>query len=138
MLLVCFFVYIRCFFVEEYVDHRYLHVLTHAFPTRRSSDLPVVIESVGGAGGWNRCSPLPAGRSAPLPPAPRRSSSLRRPERPRTGSWRSEEHTSELKSLMRISYAVFCLKNKMCLAYTHNSHTISINRKHRILPSNQQ
>src|SRR3546814_3825383 len=24
--------------------------------------------------------------------------------------WRSEEHTSELKSLMRISYAVFCLK----------------------------
>src|SRR3546814_10421682 len=24
--------------------------------------------------------------------------------------WRSEEHTSELQSLMRISYAVFCLK----------------------------
>src|SRR3546814_3671892 len=30
---------------------------------------------------------------------------------------RSEEHTSELQSLMRISYAVFCLKNKH---YTHN------------------
>src|SRR3546814_8382824 len=29
---------------------------------------------------------------------------------------RSEEHTSELQSLMRISYAVFCLKNK------NNSH----------------
>src|SRR3546814_3552360 len=27
-------------------------------------------------------------------------------------SGRSEEHTSELQSLMRISYAVFCLKNK--------------------------
>src|SRR3546814_1482846 len=27
-------------------------------------------------------------------------------------SWRSEEHTSELQSLMRISYAVFCLKKK--------------------------
>src|SRR3546814_3401884 len=27
-------------------------------------------------------------------------------------STRSEEHTSELQSLMRISYAVFCLKNK--------------------------
>src|SRR3546814_1136880 len=27
-------------------------------------------------------------------------------------SVRSEEHTSELQSLMRISYAVFCLKNK--------------------------
>src|SRR3546814_7403096 len=28
------------------------------------------------------------------------------------GLLRSEEHTSELQSLMRISYAVFCLKNK--------------------------
>src|SRR3546814_7292786 len=28
---------------------------------------------------------------------------------------RSEEHTSELQSLMRISYAVFCLKNKTTL-----------------------
>src|SRR3546814_1973577 len=28
------------------------------------------------------------------------------------GSERSEEHTSELQSLMRISYAVFCLKKK--------------------------
>src|SRR3546814_3810800 len=27
-------------------------------------------------------------------------------------TWRSEEHTSELQSLMRISYAVFCLKKK--------------------------
>src|SRR3546814_15534080 len=31
---------------------------------------------------------------------------------PRHGPRRSEEHTSELQSLMRISYAVFCLKNK--------------------------
>src|SRR3546814_1405706 len=31
---------------------------------------------------------------------------------------RSEEHTSELQSLMRISYAVFCLKNKKQLIYT--------------------
>src|SRR3546814_3350199 len=29
-----------------------------------------------------------------------------------TGATRSEEHTSELQSLMRISYAVFCLKKK--------------------------
>src|SRR3546814_1932536 len=28
----------------------------------------------------------------------------------RRSPWRSEEHTSELQSLMRISYAVFCLK----------------------------
>src|SRR3546814_1782550 len=38
------------------------------------------------------------------------------PDRSRRGDWwrrsRSEEHTSELQSLMRISYAVFCLKKK--------------------------
>src|SRR3546814_2976595 len=35
---------------------------------------------------------------------------------------RSEEHTSELQSLMRISYAVFCLKKKTqpIHMYTHN------------------
>src|SRR3546814_7748855 len=31
---------------------------------------------------------------------------------PRSAQGRSEEHTSELQSLMRISYAVFCLKKK--------------------------
>src|SRR3546814_9037612 len=31
---------------------------------------------------------------------------------------RSEEHTSELQSLMRISYAVFCLKNKKYITLT--------------------
>src|SRR3546814_8292708 len=31
---------------------------------------------------------------------------------PRKAQGRSEEHTSELQSLMRISYAVFCLKKK--------------------------
>src|SRR3546814_9656085 len=34
---------------------------------------------------------------------------------------RSEEHTSELQSLMRISYAVFCLKKKK----RHNKHRMS-------------
>src|SRR3546814_7832739 len=47
-----------------------------------------------------------------------------------SSSWssaRSEEHTSELQSLMRISYAVFCLKKKNCTNWTiktindHNS-----------------
>src|SRR3546814_1922815 len=43
---------------------------------------------------------------------------------PALGGWltdnltRSEEHTSELQSLMRISYAVFCLKKKKY--YIHN------------------
>src|SRR3546814_10345507 len=34
---------------------------------------------------------------------------------------RSEEHTSELQSLMRISYAVFCLKKKTNLTNKHKS-----------------
>src|SRR3546814_6513728 len=38
--------------------------------------------------------------------------------------WRSEEHTSELQSLMRISYAVFCLKKKKPTINTeHLTHT---------------
>src|SRR3546814_5183648 len=36
-------------------------------------------------------------------------------------AWRSEEHTSELQSLMRISYAVFCLKKKKPNTYTKNT-----------------
>src|SRR3546814_2112838 len=36
---------------------------------------------------------------------------------------RSEEHTSELQSLMRISYAVFCLKKKKNNKSTHVYHT---------------
>src|SRR3546814_4203579 len=34
---------------------------------------------------------------------------------------RSEEHTSELQSLMRISYAVFCLKKKITSFHTQHS-----------------
>src|SRR3546814_5887302 len=35
---------------------------------------------------------------------------------------RSEEHTSELQSLMRISYAVFCLKTKITTIRTQNTY----------------
>src|SRR3546814_9754736 len=37
---------------------------------------------------------------------------------------RSEEHTSELQSLMRISYAVFCLKKKKKQSQIHQNNTI--------------
>src|SRR3546814_4214025 len=50
---------------------------------------------------------------------------------------RSEEHTSELQSLMRISYAVFCLKKKKkhkksykLYENTHNNHTYKSNTAH--------
>src|SRR3546814_9928608 len=51
---------------------------------------------------------------------------------------RSEEHTSELQSLMRISYAVFCLKKKknnnhnmytqfiQIISFTYNAQTITV------------
>src|SRR3546814_7770864 len=47
-----------------------------------------------------------------------------------TAPWgvpRSEEHTSELQSLMRISYAVFCLKKKR----TTNQHKTLIHSKNK-------
>src|SRR3546814_8853946 len=57
---------------------------------------------------------------------PARSSSPARTARvqgsqPIDGYPRSEEHTSELQSLMRISYAVFCLKKKIHNTNTHIS-----------------
>src|SRR3546814_6655511 len=45
----------------------------------------------------------------------------------RQRSWRSEEHTSELRSLMRISYAVFCLKKKKNIT---NNTTTTTTSKH--------
>src|SRR3546814_3286453 len=56
--------------------------------------------------------------SGPTAPASRRPSS------------RSEEHTSELQSLMRISYAVFCLKKK--------KHTRQTGRPNYSTPLHQQ
>src|SRR3546814_3575023 len=46
------------------------------------------------------------------------------PEHPGT---RSEEHTSELQSLMRISYAVFCLKKKKNKSLIHINYTNTSN-----------
>src|SRR3546814_4547218 len=53
-----------------------------------------------------------------------------REERPCAG-YRSEEHTSELQSLMRISYAVFCLKKKK--QYIHSLTHINYNNKYTLL-----
>src|SRR3546814_10582363 len=44
---------------------------------------------------------------------------------------RSEEHTSELQSLMRISYAVFCLKKKKQTTKKTTSH-LSTQQKHTL------
>src|SRR3546814_2109853 len=62
------------------------------------------------AGGWNiRAGALPAFK----------------PEKVKdVEAGRSEEHTSELQSLMRISYAVFCLKKKKTQLRTSNTQVI--------------
>src|SRR3546814_2281982 len=43
---------------------------------------------------------------------------------------RSEEHTSELQSLMRISYAVFCLKKKKKEKTTYHLQTLTNKQNH--------
>src|SRR3546814_3004786 len=43
---------------------------------------------------------------------------------------RSEEHTSELQSLMRISYAVFCLKKKKTKQDVHGTEDNTSNNRH--------
>src|SRR3546814_9682558 len=94
--------------------------MTHSFPTRRSSDLAGMYP--GGA-----CSDLALAADPFRHPAEgqrhgadrqanenqhadqgEREVRVLRPEM----LVRSEEHTSELQSLMRISYAVFCLKKQ--------------------------
>src|SRR3546814_1309699 len=60
-----------------------------------------------------RFRPLPAGRSAGRQPRTKRATAWATVRSASFGpGGRSEEHTSELQSLMRISYAVFCLKKK--------------------------
>src|SRR3546814_1052391 len=65
----------------------------------RALSAPVVLVRVGWTDGFPDVLKLPVDQAPPLPP--------QLPDH-----WRSEEHTSELQSLMRISYAVFCLKKK--------------------------
>src|SRR3546814_5779906 len=66
------------------------------------------------AGGLVAVRRRPAARAERAAPrrAVGRAVAGRRLRRGRDGLRRSEEHTSELQSLMRISYAVFCLKKK--------------------------
>src|SRR3546814_4157222 len=104
------------FFFQLYGGHRALHVLTHSFPTRRSSDIRSPSASA-------RVASLSDSRLIVTPARIATASSSSRLPGPakliRTD--RSEEHTSELQSLMRISYAVFCLKKTTLLAYLYTT-----------------
>src|SRR3546814_9712401 len=92
---------------------------SQGFPQRTAS-YPTIPEPVD-----NLAAPAACGRKAVLAP---RVAGRTSPSR-----IRSEEHTSELQSLMRTSYAVFCLKkkkqhiNKSERSNSHNKRNSSIN-----------
>src|SRR3546814_12717567 len=87
------------------------------FPTRRSSDLARSTTSMPRF----LASSITVWRVSPL-----RKQSGDGVWRTPSFTKRSEEHTSELQSLMRISYAVFCLKKKKKKKQqTHNKHKIN-------------
>src|SRR3546814_7380978 len=82
------------------------HLLSERFGPRR----PCLVVNPGGGAAAPRASWLQPSGENNFPAAarlPRAANSFRLP-----ALHRSEEHTSELQSLMRISYAVFCLKKK--------------------------
>src|SRR3546814_5376013 len=80
---------------------RSLRSLAHNVPLGNILEGDAVLPLLGRDVSRRRCT---RGLSPATPIRPRRASS--------TTVRRSEEHTSELQSLMRISYAVFCLKKK--------------------------
>src|SRR3546814_8854150 len=78
-----------------------------AVPLQAHVERPQAAQYQGAIVGRNRMAKLIARLAQPRPQLRRRS------QRPHHRvRMRSEEHTSELQSLMRISYAVFCLKKK--------------------------
>src|SRR3546814_11778216 len=98
--------YVQFFLFYGYGDHQDLHVLTHAFPTRRSAYLLAAAAEDSGhtaAGGKQGHAEIVE------------ILGVFRVERQRRTALRWEEHTSELQSLMRISYSVFCMKQQQPL-----------------------
>src|SRR3546814_4372862 len=131
-------------------DHRDLHVLTHSFPTRRSSDLRAELRrrdvdrgveirpgpcigkgavydepaklshQTGFLGGGDEDVGRDLSAIGGAPPGKRLDAGEPAGDRiddrligqRKLAFGRSEEHTSALQSLMRISYAVFFLKKK--------------------------
>src|SRR3546814_3159567 len=70
---------------------------------------PLVLERINSFFGYRAVARLVL-QQGPLPTLGGPGTAAGAPRR--TAGQRSEEHTSELQSLMRISYAVFCLKKK--------------------------
>src|SRR3546814_9175581 len=76
-------------------------------PLLRQQDQRIGVQNERVPGRKHRLQPIRSALPASQPRADQN-----RPEPAIIQPMRSEEHTSELQSLMRISYAVFCLKKK--------------------------
>src|SRR3546814_3945644 len=99
---------------------------TTLFRSPRPGDVPACVEGVGELPGAQLGPHLALqDRHQRLPDQPRG------PAAPPAPGGRSEEHTSELQSLMRISYAVFCLKKKTNASQTSTLHLQHTKHKHR-------
>src|SRR3546814_4146044 len=107
----------------SYIYFFFLMIRRPPRSTRTDTLFPytTLFRSCAGNHARSRQSRRPGGRRQGWPDPgrgpPRRDHAARRSPDPRdrrrrTAGDRSEEHTSELQSLMRISYAVFCLKKK--------------------------
>src|SRR3546814_6961829 len=103
--------------------------MTSSIPTRRSSDLSMLRRSISMTSCLARISNAASIMTRGHPSTAARLWAERwiRPER---GETRSEEHTSELQSLMRISYAVFCLKKKIPDSTQHINNIHMIDNLH--------
>src|SRR3546814_17049471 len=102
-----------CFFFFNDTATPEIYTLTHSFPTRRSSDL--LQGSVGDYSFFRIFGAVDTGVFTPWGTKAFFSASHAENDNVFNDHGkidRSEEHTSELQSLMRISYAVFCLKKK--------------------------
>src|SRR3546814_17487604 len=109
----CFFFFFNDTATTEISTYGHTLSLHDALPISQGKTL--ILHSVAAGFTCARVC-LNIGRPGPLPSYPTAPASYPVPVRQLRAlppaSSRSEEHTSELQSLMRISYAVFCLKKK--------------------------
>src|SRR3546814_2209172 len=126
LVLVLLWIFSANIFFYRDVDHLDLHELTHSFPTRRSSALSSRArksgrEETGRSGGTRTHGPrFWRPMLYQLSYTPKAKGGVYRLSRASTQA-RSEEHKSELQSLMRNSYADFCLKKNKAIIQTYTT-----------------
>src|SRR3546814_6951597 len=108
---------VRCFlFFFCFNDTATTEIYTYGHTLSLHDALPILRQALIHNSAWRGYSYASiSGQCAARPSQSAPGLDVRWPARCVSGpcaTWRSEEHTSELQSLMRISYAVFCLKKQ--------------------------